>query len=64
MVEGEPPQKDATRDAERNARIVQMRDEGAAWNQIQAAFGLTRQQARYGYQLGKRVERRGKRSSS
>ena len=44
--------------AERSARIVIMRDGGAAWIEIQKAFGLTRQQARYAYQLGKRAERR------
>ncbi len=41
-----------------NARIVEMRDAGASWKEIQEAFALTRQQARYAYQLGKRAERR------
>jgi hypothetical protein len=43
---------------ERSARITQMRDDGASWLQIQEEFGLSRQQARYAYQLGKRALRR------
>jgi hypothetical protein len=41
-----------------------MRDGGASWKEVQAAFGLTRQQARYAYQLGKRAERRKAQSAS
>lgn len=52
---------ESTRDPELSRRIVEMRDNGATWLQIQEAFTLTRQQARYAYQLGKRVERRAKR---
>jgi hypothetical protein len=48
-------------DVSRNERIVQMRDGGASWKEIEAAFAVTRQQARYAYQLGKRAERRQKR---
>jgi hypothetical protein len=44
--------------ADRNRRIVELRDEGASWLQIQEEFGLSRQQARYAYQLGKRAVRR------
>lgn len=43
------------------ARVVAMRDSGAAWKDIQASFNLTRQQARYAYQLGRRAERRAER---
>ncbi len=43
---------------EQDTRIVDMRDGGATWKEIEGAFGLTRQQARYAYQRGKRVERR------
>jgi hypothetical protein len=50
-TEGESPQ-------DLDARIVDMRDHGIAWKAIQETFGLTRQQARYAYQRGKRVERR------
>jgi predicted transcriptional regulator len=47
--------------ADRNARIVARRDAGGTWLEIQREFGLTRQQARYAYQLGKRAERRSSR---
>lgn len=48
--------------AQRDAQILAMKDGGATWLQIQEAFGLTRQQARYGYQKAKReVRRRSKR---
>jgi hypothetical protein len=53
----ETPEGDAG-EPERNARIVLMRDAGMSWLDIQREFGLTRQQARYAYQLGKRAERR------
>jgi uncharacterized protein (DUF433 family) len=53
--------QDRADDAARNARIVSMRDAGASWKEVQEEFGLTRQQARYAYQLGKRAERRGQR---
>ena len=43
------------------ARVLAMREAGAAWKDIQAAFNLTRQQARYAYQLGRRAERRAER---
>jgi len=45
-------------DAELAARVVEMRDRGLAWSEIQSTLGLTRQQARYAYQLGRRAERR------
>ncbi|MGI8824401.1 MAG: hypothetical protein ACR2JC_01920 [Chloroflexota bacterium] len=38
--------------------VVERRNQGAAWLEIQREFSLTRQQARYAYQLGKRAERR------
>lgn len=44
--------------AERNARILDMRRAGASWQEIGRTFDLTRQQARYAYQLAKRAERR------
>lgn len=40
------------------ADIVARRDGGASWKELEQAYGLTRQQARYAYQLGKRRERR------
>ena len=51
-------------DKERNARIVAMREGGASWQEIERTFGMTRQQARYAYQVGKRVERRAARRAS
>ena len=51
-------------DDQTRARIVAMRDAGRTWKEIQAAYGLTRQQARYAYQLGKRRERRQQRGRS
>jgi hypothetical protein len=45
-------------EAERNRRILAMRDGGAAWSEVEAAFTLTRQQARYAYQKAKREARR------
>jgi len=56
-VEEEP--KAETEALARNRRVVEMRDEGASWLRIQEEFGLSRQQARYAYQLGKRAARRG-----
>lgn len=50
-------------DEERNAQIVALRDGGASWKDIADRYGLTRQQARYAYQLGKRKERREGRST-
>jgi hypothetical protein len=44
-----------------DARVAQMRKDGAAWADIERAFGITRQQARYAYQKAKRVERRAER---
>jgi hypothetical protein len=38
--------------------VCALRDAGASWKEIQQRFGLTRQQARYAYQRGKREERR------
>jgi hypothetical protein len=52
------------RNAELDERIARLRDEGASWLQIQQAFQLTRQQARYAYQRGKREERRAQRRPS
>jgi hypothetical protein len=49
---------DAPDHKSRNARIVELRNHGISWKEIQGTFGLTRQQARYAYQLGKRAERR------
>jgi hypothetical protein len=40
------------------ARIFEMRETGAGWKAIQEQFHLSRQQARYGYQRGKRTKRR------
>jgi hypothetical protein len=57
---GEQPA--AGRNAAQDERIARMRDEGASWLQIQQAFDLSRQQARYAYQRGKREERRSQRS--
>lgn len=51
---------DDTSRAELDARVLAMREAGAAWLDIQRAFGLTRQQARYAYQRAKREERRGR----
>lgn len=45
------------------AQVVAMRERGASWKEIEAAFGLTRQQARYAFQKGKREERRAQRRS-
>lgn len=56
--------QDSTPDVDLRRRIVEMREAGAAWRDIQAAFGLTRQQARYAYQLGKRAERRATRRTA
>jgi len=44
--------------AARNAQILAMRRAGASWEEIGRTFGLTRQQARYGFQLAKRARRR------
>ena len=52
-----------TADEARNAEIVALRDGGASWKDIADRYGLTRQQARYAYQLGKRKERREGRST-
>jgi hypothetical protein len=53
-----------SRDLDLSGRIVEMRDKGASWKEVQEVFGLTRQQARYAYQLGKRAERRRTRGAS
>jgi hypothetical protein len=52
------PEESDEKSAKANAQIVKLRDAGASWKEIQQTFGLSRQQARYAYQLGKRVERR------
>jgi hypothetical protein len=49
------------RDAALDERIAHLRDGGATWLEIQREFDLTRQQARYAYQRGKREERRSQR---
>lgn len=49
---------EAAREVARNNEIVRLREEGLSWLEIQQRFDLTRQQARYAYQLGKRAERR------
>lgn len=49
------------RDAVQDERIAHRRDAGATWLEIQQEFNLTRQQARYAYQRGKREERRAQR---
>ena len=57
--EDNPTEQPATgRNAAQDERIARMRDEGASWLQIQREFDLSRQQARYAYQRGKREERR------
>jgi hypothetical protein len=38
--------------------IVAKRDGGASWKDLEETYGLTRQQARYAYQQGKRRQRR------
>jgi hypothetical protein len=53
MTEGE-----AGKRVEIETQICALRDAGATWKEIQERFGLTRQQARYAYQRGKRTERR------
>jgi predicted transcriptional regulator len=57
-------QEEEARRAAREAEIVARRDAGVSWQDIEKEFGLTRQQARYGYQRGKRVERRAARRNS
>jgi len=52
------PEEPDERSAKPSAQIVKLRDAGASWKEIQQTFGLSRQQARYAYQLGKRAERR------
>lgn len=49
---------DEAEDASRDRRIVALREGGASWKEIEETFGLTRQQARYRYQVGKRAARR------
>lgn len=39
-------------------RIARLREDGASWADIERAFNITRQQARYAYQKAKRAERR------
>lgn len=62
-ISSDSPLEPATsgRDAAQDERIAHRRDEGATWLEIQQEFGLTRQQARYAYQRGKRQERRAQR---
>jgi transcriptional regulator len=45
-------------------RVLVMREAGASWLEIQRAFGLTRQQARYAYQRARREKRRARRPQS
>jgi hypothetical protein len=52
------------RDAAQDERIANLRDQGASWLEIQREFDLTRQQARYAYQRGKREERRSRRRAT
>jgi hypothetical protein len=52
------------RNTAQDERIAQMRDGGATWLEIQQAFTLTRQQARYAYQRGKREQRRAQRGAT
>jgi len=47
----------------RQSEIARLRDAGTSWREIQQQFNLTRQQARYAYQLGKRAERRAERDA-
>jgi len=49
--------------AARQAEIVRLRDSGTSWQEIQQRFNMTRQQARYAYQLGKRAQRRAERDA-
>lgn len=44
-----------------DARILAMRDAGVSWKEIAAAFDLSRQQARHGYQRALRMRRRAER---
>jgi transcriptional regulator len=39
-------------------RVLQLRESGVTWLDIQRELGVTRQQARYAYQRAKREERR------
>lgn len=57
--DGAPPDP-----AERNRQVVALREAGATWLQIQQRFDLSRQQARYAYQVGKRMQRRAARRES
>jgi uncharacterized protein (DUF433 family) len=50
--------------AARDREVLQRREAGASWLEIQQQFGLTRQQARYAYQKAKRQERRAERRST
>lgn len=43
---------------EQDARILAMREGGASWKDIEAAFSLSRQRARHGYQRALRMKRR------
>lgn len=54
---------DVGHDDELVARVLTMREAGRPWKEIAEACGVTRQQARYAYQLGKRQERRSARRS-
>lgn len=49
---------------EREREVLRLRKNGASWLEIQQAFGLTRQQARYAYQRALRQERRAKRHAT
>ena len=64
MAEEEPDQAADGATEQLRREIVAMREAGAAWNEIEKRFGMTRQQARYAYQLGKRFERRQARRTS
>jgi transcriptional regulator len=45
-------------------RILKMRESGASWQEIAKTFDITRQRARYAYQLAQRDERRSGRPGS
>jgi len=50
------------RSPETVAAVVEMRDAGASWLEVQQRWNVSRQQARHLYQIGKREERRRNRS--
>jgi hypothetical protein len=58
MSDDETARGGGSRDAAVQAEVVRMRESGASWLQIQARFSLSRQEARYAYQVGMRDRRR------